>query len=210
MKVIAINGSPRKNFNTAELIKSVGKGVSSQGAEVETINLYDIDKYTGCISCFGCKLGNNKGHCICKDGLTETLEKIRNADGLILGSPNYLGETSAQFRAFYERLIFQYITYKKEYSSYNDKKIPVVFIMTSNAPKLYVSGLVKNYQNTLSNFIGPTKTLIAGDTKQVKDYSIYDWTMFDTIGKDKRHEIEFPKQLEEAYKIGQEMFESYN
>ena len=62
MKVIAINGSPRKNFNTAELIKSVGKGAANQGAEVETINLYDIDKYTGCISCFGCKLDNNKGH----------------------------------------------------------------------------------------------------------------------------------------------------
>ena len=61
MKIIAINGSPRKNFNTAKIIASVCEGAKSKGAETEIINLYDLDKYTGCISCFGCKLGKIKG-----------------------------------------------------------------------------------------------------------------------------------------------------
>ena len=60
-------------------------------------------------------------------------------------------------------------------------------------------------ENSLSNFIGTTKTFIVGDTKQVKNYSIYDWTMFDTKGKDKKHETEFPKELEKAYKLGEDM-----
>ena len=55
MKIIAINGSPRKKFNTAQLIKSASDGAKKAGAVVEIINLYDLDKYTGCISCFGCK-----------------------------------------------------------------------------------------------------------------------------------------------------------
>ena len=67
MKIVAINGSPRKNFNTAKIIASVCEGAKSKGAGTEIINLYDLDKYTGCISCFGCKLGKNKGHCIRKD-----------------------------------------------------------------------------------------------------------------------------------------------
>lgn len=210
MKIIAINGSPRKNFNTAQLIKSASDGAKKAGAEIEIINLYDLDKYTGCISCFGCKLGKNKGHCINRDGLTEVLEKIREADGLILGSPNYLGDVSAQFRALYERLIFQYITYNKDNFSYSNRKIPVLFIMTSNGPELYDKGIVNNYKNTLSNFIGPTKVLIAGDTKQVKDYSIYEWTMFDSEHKNKRHEKEFPKKLDESFNLGVKMVEGIN
>ncbi|MCR5185831.1 MAG: flavodoxin family protein [Clostridia bacterium] len=209
MKIVAVNGSPRKNFNTAELVKAIADGARSQGAEVEVINLYDLDGFTGCISCFGCKLGANRGRCVRKDGLSETLEKIRNADGLVLGTPNYLGETSAGFRALYERLIFQYLTYQKEEMSCNDRKIPVIFVMTSNAPDFYYRGLVKNYKNSLSNFIGPTKTFVVGDTKQVKDYSIYNWTMFDTKGKDKKHEMEFPKELEKARKMGEEMVRGY-
>ena len=51
------------------------------------------------------------GHCICKDGLTQVLDAIREADGLIIGSPNYLSEMTASFRALYERLIFQNLTY---------------------------------------------------------------------------------------------------
>ena len=74
--------------------------------------------------------------------------------------------------------------------------------MTSNGPELIYKGLVKNYKNSLSTFIGPTKVFYVGDTKQVKDYSIYNWTMFDTKHKDKKHEKDFPKKLEEAYKIG--------
>ncbi|MBR7046820.1 MAG: flavodoxin family protein [Campylobacter sp.] len=53
-KVIIINASPRKNFNTAEVLKSSEKGAQSVGAQTEFINLGDVD-FKGCISCFVCK-----------------------------------------------------------------------------------------------------------------------------------------------------------
>ena len=70
----------------------------SKGAVVETVDLFRLEKYTGCISCFGCKREQHKGHCACRDGLLGVLDAIREADGLIIGSPNYLGEMTASFR----------------------------------------------------------------------------------------------------------------
>ena len=113
-KIIAVNASPRKGWNTDTLVTEVAKGAESKGAEIEKFDLYSLEKYTGCISCFGCKTEKFMGKCICRDGLTPVLDAIRDADGLIIGTPNYLSETSASFRALYERLIFQYITYNKE------------------------------------------------------------------------------------------------
>ena len=210
-KIIAVNAGPRKNWNTAQLINAACEGAKEEGAEVKVYNMYDLEKYSGCISCFGCKLEKNLGHCICKDGLTPVLEDIRTADGLIIGSPNYLSDVTAAFRAIYERLIFQYITYKKEQRSYNDRQIPVLFIMTSNAPDAayeeggMYDGLIKRYQGTFSGIIGPTKVVLAADTKQVNNYDIYNWTMFDAAHKIARHEEVFGSKLEEAKAIGKEM-----
>ena len=134
-KIVAINASPRTGWNTAELVREAARGAESEGAPVEVIDLYRLDKFTGCISCFGCKLLPHEGKCVYKDGLAPVLESIRQADGLILGTPNYLGDVSAGFRALYERLIFQYITYQKERFNCNDRQIPALFIMTSNAPE---------------------------------------------------------------------------
>ena len=77
------------------------------------------------------KIPEHLGVCIYKDGLAPILEEIRNADGLMIETPNYLGDVSAVFRALYERLIFQSLTYKIEPRSYNKHRISVLFIMTS-------------------------------------------------------------------------------
>lgn len=140
----------------------------------------------------------------------EYIIESENADGLILGSPNYLGDVSAGFRSLYERLIFQSLTYKNEPRSYNNKKIPVLMIMTSNADEedyaqIGYDTMLKGYQQTLGAFVGNTKLLIAGNTKQVREYSQFDWSMFDTKEKDKRHETVFLEQLKEAYYTGEKM-----
>jgi multimeric flavodoxin WrbA len=74
MQLIAFNGSPRKTWNTATLLKSALKGASSQGAETELIHLYDLS-YKGCVSCFRCKTrgGESYGKCAVKDALTPIL-----------------------------------------------------------------------------------------------------------------------------------------
>ena len=144
-------------------------GAEKEGAEVRIIDLYALEKFTGCVSCFGCKLPQSLGKCICRDGF---------APVLILGTPNYLGDVSAGFRALYERLIFQSLTYKTEVRSYSPRQIPVLMIMTSNAsedfyPRIGYDEMLKRYQNTLGTFVGPTRLLISSYTLQVSDYSRY-------------------------------------
>lgn len=208
--IVAINASPRTEWNTGMLIRDAADGAKSEGAEIKVFDLYKLEKYTGCISCFGCKLAPNEGKCIYKDGLSPVLEAIRNADGLIIGSPNYLGDVSAGFRALYERLIFQSLTYKTDPRSYIERKIPVLFIMTSNTPKEFYAPagyrkMLKGYQKSLEAFVGNTKLFIAGNTLQVKDYSRFNWTMFDPDAKKEHHDKVFPEERKKVFALGAEM-----
>ena len=209
-KIVAINCSPRSNWNTATLVREAAKGAEAQGAEVTVIDLYKLEKFTGCVSCFGCKLPQSLGKCICKDGLAPVLEEIRNADGLMIGSPNYLGDMSAGFRALFERLIFQSLTYKTEFRNYNQKQIPVLMIMTSNASEDFYAQIgydqmLQRYQGSFNTFVGPTKILISSDTLQVKDYSRYNWTMFDPEHKKERHETVFREDKKKAFTLGEQI-----
>lgn len=206
-KIVAVNAGPRKGWNTDTLVEKAMEGAREAGAEVVKFDLFKLEKYTGCISCFGCKREKFKGHCICRDGLTPVLDAIREADGLIIGSPNYLSEMTASFRALYERLIFQNLTYNMEAPCCNEHSIPVLLIMTSNAPDEMYQGLVENYRQTLDRFVGPAKALVSGDTLQLKDYSKTDWpwTMFDPAAKQQRHDEAFPLYCRKAFEMGQEL-----
>ena len=196
-KIVAINCSPRSTWNTATLVREAAKGAEAQGAKIEIIDLYKLEKFTGCVSCFGCKLPQSLGKCVCKDGL-------------IIGSPNYLGDVTAGFRALFERLIFQALTYKTEFRSYNEKQIPVLLIMTSNASEDFYAqigydAMLQRYQGSFNTFVGPTKILISSDTLQVKDYSRYNWTMFNPEHKQERHETVFPEDKKKAFALGEQM-----
>ena len=206
-KIVAVNAGPRKGWNTETLITQASKGAEEAGAQVQRFDLFRLEKYTGCISCFGCKKERFKGHCICRDGLTPVLDAIQEADGLIIGSPNYLGEMTASFRALYERLIFQNLTYNVETPCCNDRMIPVLLIMTSNAPDTYYAQLLENYRQTLSRFVGPARVLVSGNTLQLKDYgkTDWEWTLFDPEDKRIRHETVFPQECKKAFEMGKEL-----
>lgn len=150
------------------------------------------------------KRKKNKGRCVLRDGLAPVLSAISGADGLIIASPNYLGELTASFRALYERLIFQSLTYNLETPSCNERRIPVLLIMTSNAPDTAYLPLLENYRQTLSRFVGPAQVLVSGNTLQLKDYGKTDWpwTMFDPEEKQKHHETVFPEECRKAFDLG--------
>ena len=208
-KIVAVNAGPRMGWNTETLITEASKGAEAAGASVERFDLFRLEKYTGCISCFGCKKEKFKGHCVCRDGLTPVLDAIRESDGLIIGSPNYLSELTASFRALYERLIFQNLTYSQETPSCNARPIPVLLIMTSNAPEGAYQQLLAGYQQTLNFLVGPTKVFVSGNTLQLKDYSKTDWpwTLFDPEEKKVRHETVFPEECKKAFELGKMMAE---
>lgn len=203
-KIIAVNAGPRIGWNTETLISETSKGAEAAGAAVERFDLFRLERYTGCVSCFGCKKEKFKGHCVCRDALTPVLDAIRGSDGLIIGSPIYLSELTASFRALYERLVFQNLTYNLETPCCNERPIPVLLIMTSNAPDTNYLGLARNYQQILSSFVGPTEILVSGNTLQLRDYSKTDWpwSRFDPEAKKLRHETVFPQECKKAYDMG--------
>ncbi len=204
-KIVVVNAGPRKGWNTDTLLKEAARGAESAGAVTERFDLFRLEKYTGCISCFGCKKERFKGHCICRDGLTPVLDAIREADGLIIGSPNYLSEMTASFRALYERLIFQNLTYTVEAPCCNKHMIPVLLMMTSNAPDTLYLDMMRKYQQTFNGFVGPTEIFVSGDTLQLKDYGKTDWpwTLFDPEAKQKRHNEIFPRECQKVFALGE-------
>ena len=206
-KIVVVNAGPRKGWNTDTIITEAARGAEEAGAQIIRFDLFNLEKYTGCVSCFGCKKEANKGHCICRDGLTPVLDAIREADGLIIGSPNYLGEMTASFRALYERLVFQNLTYNRETPCCNERMIPVLLVMTCNSPDTGYQNLLQNYRATLNRFVGPTEVFVCGNTLQLKDYSKTDWpwSMFDPQAKIKRHETVFPAECRKAYQLGKSM-----
>lgn len=210
-KIVVVNAGPRKGWNTDTLLSEAAKGAESAGAELLRFDLFRLEKYTGCISCFGCKKEQFKGHCVCRDGLTLVLDAIREADGLIIGSPNYLSNMTASFRALYERLIFQNLTYNRETPCCTQRRVPVLLIMTSNAPDTAYQDLINGYQQSLNGFVGPTEVLVSGETLQIADYEKLDWewSMFDPEKKKERHETVFPEECRKAFEMGKDMVITY-
>lgn len=134
MKIMILNGSPRKNWNTAMMLKSAQKGAESAGAETEYIDLYDLS-FVGCRSCLACKRkGAQRCHCFWKDDLSPVIDRIFGADALIIGSPIYLGDVTSQVHALLERLRFSALSYD-DYANYFTGKVNVGVILTMNADK---------------------------------------------------------------------------
>ena len=205
MKTIVINASPRKKWNTAEIMQSAQKGAESVGAEVEYSNLYDL-VFTGCRSCLKCKLKQNtKGKCYWRDDLTDVIEKILDADALLIGSPIYFGQPTSEFRALVERLIFCIMSYD-DGSSYYTGKLNVGIFYTMNAPlDFYEQSMKESLSSTefLFSFLnGEVVTYPVCDTIQVSDYSKFNMAGFSQEAKEKQWILQFPKDLEKAFEIG--------
>ena len=205
MKAIILNGSPRKNWNTALMLKSAQKGAEFVGAEVEYINLYDLN-YTGCRSCLACKRkGIEKCKCFWKDDLSPLIDRIFSSDVLIIGSPNYLGNITSQVQALMERLHFCALSYD-DYSNYFQGNINTAVILTMNAGRDFYD---KWYKESMAKQLAPLKGLNGSleiypccDTLQVSDYSRYDMAGFNEEHKKTMREKQFPHDLAEAFSIG--------
>ncbi|AKB47289.1 iron-sulfur flavoprotein [Methanosarcina sp. Kolksee] len=208
MKVIAINGSPRKNWNTATLLEKTLEGAASEGAETELIHLYDLD-FKGCISCFACKLkgGKSFGKCAVKDELTPVLERLEEADAVILGSPIYLGNSTGEMRSFMERYIFPYITYSTDIQTFYPKNISVGFIYTMNITEdlfelVGTNKLIEANEWVATKIFGYSESLCSTDTYQFDDYSKYASSVFNPQEKANRRKEVFPQDCQKAFEMG--------
>ena len=103
MKVVAFNGSPRKEGNTYLLLKIVLDEIETEGIETKLVQMSEREPIQGCIACFKCMQQKNMRCAIESDPFNEYFEEVSKADGLLLGSPVYFSDMTAGMKALIER-----------------------------------------------------------------------------------------------------------
>jgi multimeric flavodoxin WrbA len=211
MKRIAVNGSPRKQWNTAQLLEKAVEGAKTAGMDAKLVHIYDYE-FKGCISCFACKLvgGASRGRCALRDSLTSLLDEIRDVDALVLGSPLYLMTETGEMRSFMERVCFPYFCYSNPPSTMFPRRIKTAFIYTMNigeemAANMGLPDHLKMTKFFMELVFGPCEMQICYDTLQYNDYEAHGNVMFDGAAKKRRNVEMFPKDLEQAFELGRRM-----
>lgn len=211
MKVLLLNGSPRKNWNTHRLLLEAERGAKESGAETKLVHLFDL-KYSDCRSCFACKIkgGRTNGICALRDDLRPVLEYAWDADAIIVGSPVYYSNLTAPAIAFMNRLRFPLMYYELDALgvpvSLLEKKKRFGLIVTMNADAETVKkGYCERFESDASMtgwILGSGETLVSCDTYQFSDYSKYHSSMFDERKKAEWRDRQFPVDLKNAYDMG--------
>ena len=149
IKVIAFNGSPRGDGNTSILIKCVLKQLEKQGIETECIQIGG-QLLRGCTACFKCA-ENKDGKCAVRsDSINEYIEKIIEADGVIIGSPTYFADLTSETKAFIDRVGFV----SRVNNNFLAKKAGAVVVAVRRAGAIHVFDSI-NHFFLINNMIVP-------------------------------------------------------
>jgi len=105
MSLVAIIASPRKKGNTTAIVEAMAEGAKKNGKDVKIFHLNSLSNAKGCQACMACK---SSVGCAVKDDHAEILKAIRDAEGVILSTPDYFGEANGQFRLLQDRF-YNYI-----------------------------------------------------------------------------------------------------
>jgi len=164
MKVIGIEGSPRKNGNTEKLVRTILEGASSQGADIEFYKLADLN-FSACLGCITCR---EDGICTINDDMQRLYKDIQAADIMIIGSPIYMWQVSAHTKTFMDRLV-PFIDWN--FNSRLNSKKQVIFAFTQGNPDAEAFREYFNYLERLFRFLhfDVKDTIIAAGTRDKKD-----------------------------------------
>ena len=135
MKIIGFIGSPRKEGNTAWAVNKILEGAKEQGAETESWHFSELD-IKPCNGCLGCVQSDK---CVINDDMQKIYDALEQADALVLGSPVYMGQMSAQAKIFTDRLFAQITPrfsprFKEENAG---KKLILVFTQGNPDPDMF-------------------------------------------------------------------------
>ena len=100
LKIVGIVGSPRRDGNTEFMVKKTLSEIEEADIETELITLYDKD-ISYCVGCDSCK---SSGKCVIDDDMQLISQKVRDADGVVMGSPVYFGDMTGLAKTFIDRL----------------------------------------------------------------------------------------------------------
>lgn len=202
MKVIGVNGSPRRAGNTGRLVAEALRGAQEAGAEIARYDLYELD-FKGCISCFACKRIEEQS-CVCRvdDGLRPLLQAVQECDGLVLGSPIYFGGVTSATEAFLERLAFPALSYDN-FGSIFTGKVNCALIFTMNvADASGYQQLFEQKAGMLGSLKGRVETYASTFTVQFPDYAKYHAAGMEGDKRLARQKEQFPLDLRYAFEMG--------
>ena len=206
--VIAVNGSPRMNGNTATLLEHAMEGARSRRADTKRIDLYRLN-YKGCISCFYCKR-KDKPHGICalRDDLKPVLNELKEAEALLLGSSIYFDNITSGMAAFLERFLFSNYIYSGEIPTVFPKVLPIGFIYDMNITReweeeVHLYSNLEKYQQSVTEILGiAPETQYVYNTWQFSDYSKYESSIFSEKDKRRYRAEHFSVDCRKAYELG--------
>lgn len=146
MKVLGLVGSPREGGNTEKLVNAVLNGAAESGTETSFYNLSKLD-ISPCRGCMTCKV---KGRCVIDDDMQKLYEEIQAADAVVLGSPIYMWEISAQTKIFVDRLV---AFLKPDFSTRLNIPKKLILAYTQGNPNPEAFNQYFNYMEGLFSFL---------------------------------------------------------
>ncbi len=149
MKIVAINGSPRKNGNTAQALEIMAHELEQEGIEVETIQIGHLDIH-GCIACGYCSTSEGNTCAFTKDPVNEIAAKMREADGFILASPTYYAGIAGTMKSFLDRVFYTS-------SGYFRFKVATSLSVVRRAGGVDVVHQLNNYLNLAETILPPSQ-----------------------------------------------------
>ena len=209
MNILAVNGSPRRHWNTERILEHALQGAESGGgARGETAQLYPMH-HSGCICCYSCKRKKSPSTlCQFKDSLTPLLEKDQQADVLLLATPVYFFRESAGMRAFIERLLYPWTGFFRDgYSTKRPKPMAVGLFYTlagteQTVPEHGHEHFAESTDVFFSFHFPGYERLFAYNTLHTDDYSEFELDVFDPEDRRRSREERFSRDCERACAIG--------
>lgn len=166
MKIIGIHGSPRLNGNSAQLMEAIMKQAEGNGAVTKSHYLNSLT-IKGCQACYSCRQEGKEGKCAIKDDMNQILEDILSADAVVLASPVYMWQMSAQAKLFTDRLM---PLLKPDYSS-RLKGQRLLSLYTQGHPDVSKFAGYFDHVNKMFSFLGfrTMESLVFGGLRGVDD-----------------------------------------
>lgn len=127
MKILGVEGSPRRNGNTEKLVKTILESAAGNGHETKFYKLADMN-VSPCLGCIGCR---ETGVCVIKDDMQQLYDEIQASNAIVIGSPVYMWQVSAQTKMFLDRLV-PFVT--PDFSSRLNGEKAIVLAFTQGNP----------------------------------------------------------------------------
>ncbi|MDR3631392.1 MAG: flavodoxin family protein [Desulfocapsaceae bacterium] len=166
MKIIGIHGSPRREGSSAQLMGAILRQCEAGGAQTQTYHLNTL-KISGCQACYSCRQEGKEGKCAIKDDMNRILEDILAADAVVLASPVYMWQMTAQAKLFTDRLM---PVLKQDYTSrLNGQRLLTVY--TQGQPDVTKFATYFQYVKAMYSFLGfrALEPFVAGGLRALDD-----------------------------------------